>query len=118
RDDRVHRPRRHHHRRHSSMGRDQALPARETERSMNLALARKEVPSDLMQTSNPIIEVKGVSKIYGDVQALQDINLGFEAGHLTSLLGPSGCGKTTLLKIVAGLLEPSDGQVLVKGRPV
>ena len=43
---------------------------------------------------------------------------GFEAGKLTSLLGPSGCGKTTLLKIVAGLLEPSAGEVLVKGRPV
>jgi NitT/TauT family transport system ATP-binding protein len=37
---------------------------------------------------------------------------------MTTLLGPSGCGKTTLLKIIAGLLEPSDGQVIIKGKPV
>jgi NitT/TauT family transport system ATP-binding protein len=68
---------------------------------------------------DPIIEVRGISKLYGgSVLALEDINLTFEAGHLTSLLGPSGCGKTTLLKIVAGLLEPTRGEVRVKGRPV
>jgi NitT/TauT family transport system ATP-binding protein len=72
-----------------------------------------------VNTSNPIIEVKGVSKIYGnDVLALNDINLDFEAGQLTSLLGPSGCGKTTLLKIIAGLLPASQGEIRVKGQVV
>lgn len=85
---------------------------------MNLAVARREISPAPMQTANTIIEVKGVSKIYGDVQALKDIDLNFEAGHLTSLLGPSGCGKTTLLKIVAGLLEPTAGEVTVKGKRV
>jgi NitT/TauT family transport system ATP-binding protein len=67
----------------------------------------------------PIIEMRGISKDYGnDVVALEDINLTFETGKLTSLLGPSGCGKTTLLKIVAGLLQPSAGEILVKGRPI
>ncbi|NDV85318.1 ATP-binding cassette domain-containing protein [Aurantimonas aggregata] len=66
----------------------------------------------------PIIEVRGVSKIYGDVVALKSIDLVFETGKMTSLLGPSGCGKTTLLKIVAGLLKPNQGEVLVHGRPV
>ena len=66
-----------------------------------------------------IVEVKGISKIYnGDVHALDSINLGFPAGQMTTLLGPSGCGKTTLLKIIAGLLEPSAGDVLVKGQKV
>ncbi len=67
----------------------------------------------------PIVEVRGLHKVYpGGVTALQDVNLRFERGKLTSLLGPSGCGKTTLLKIVAGLLPASAGEVRVKGRPV
>lgn len=70
------------------------------------------------QTPHPIIEVDGVSKLYGDVQALKDINLQFQTGHLTSLLGPSGCGKTTLLKIIAGLLKPTQGEVRVKGQAI
>lgn len=66
-----------------------------------------------------IIEVRGLNKVYGgNVTALQDINLSFARGALTSLLGPSGCGKTTLLKIIAGLLEPTSGEVEVNGRPV
>jgi NitT/TauT family transport system ATP-binding protein len=72
-----------------------------------------------LSRSNPIIEVKGVSKVYGDdVFALNDVNLDFEAGKLTSLLGPSGCGKTTLLKIIAGLLPATQGDILVKGKKV
>jgi len=52
------------------------------------------------------------------VQALQDVDLEFQAGKLTTLLGPSGCGKTTLLKIIAGLIRPASGTVLVNSRPV
>ncbi|MBU2957865.1 ABC transporter ATP-binding protein [Paracoccus sp. 1_MG-2023] len=75
------------------------------------------VPTTVVR--DPIVEIRGISKIYGStVTALQDINLKFERGHLTSLLGPSGCGKTTLLKIVAGLLQPTSGQILVNGKPV
>jgi NitT/TauT family transport system ATP-binding protein len=78
---------------------------------MSLALAKKyKEPTPVTKPSNPIIEVRGVSKVYGnDVVALDNINIAFETGHLTSLLGPSGCGKTTLLKIVAGLLQPTAG---------
>lgn len=66
-----------------------------------------------------IVEVKGISKFYEpDVQALLDINLGFPKGEMTTLLGPSGCGKTTLLKIIAGLLEQTSGEVFVNGRRV
>ena len=63
-----------------------------------------------------IVEVRGVSKTYeGGVQALKDVELTFPTGEMTTLLGPSGCGKTTLLKIIAGLLEPNKGEVLVRG---
>jgi NitT/TauT family transport system ATP-binding protein len=67
----------------------------------------------------PIVEVRSVSKVYGGgIQALDAVSLDFRAGELTSLLGPSGCGKTTLLKIIAGLIPPTGGEVRVKGRSV
>jgi NitT/TauT family transport system ATP-binding protein len=66
-----------------------------------------------------IVSVRGIDKTYeGGVEALRDVDLDFPTGALTALLGPSGCGKTTLLKIIAGLLEPSRGEVRVNGRPV
>jgi NitT/TauT family transport system ATP-binding protein len=67
----------------------------------------------------PIVEVKGIGKTYdGGVEALRDLNLAFPRGKLSTLLGPSGCGKTTLLKIIAGLIPKSGGEVWVKGRKV
>jgi NitT/TauT family transport system ATP-binding protein len=66
-----------------------------------------------------VVEVRRISKIYGGgVHALDNINVDFPRGQLTSLLGPSGCGKTTLLKIIAGLLPATSGEVMVNGRPV
>lgn len=65
------------------------------------------------------VEVLGVSKRYPTgVEALRDVSVPFARGRLTTLLGPSGCGKTTLLKIVAGLVPPSAGEVRVGGRRV
>ncbi|WP_413717362.1 ABC transporter ATP-binding protein [Silicimonas sp. MF1-12-2] len=61
------------------------------------------------------VSVRNISKNYGQVEALRNMSLEFPRGQLTSLLGPSGCGKTTLLKIIAGLLEPSSGEVEVNG---
>jgi NitT/TauT family transport system ATP-binding protein len=66
-----------------------------------------------------VVEIRGISKTYGgDVEALRNIDLDLQRGKLTSLLGPSGCGKTTLLKIVAGLIEPTGGTVRVAGKLV
>lgn len=64
------------------------------------------------------VSTRNISKNYGDVEALKDLSLEFPRGQLTSLLGPSGCGKTTLLKIIAGLLEPTSGEVEVDGKAV
>jgi NitT/TauT family transport system ATP-binding protein len=69
--------------------------------------------------ADAVVEVRGVTKIYpGGVQALDNVSVDFPRGELTSLLGPSGCGKTTLLKIIAGLLPATSGDVLVNGRAV
>jgi NitT/TauT family transport system ATP-binding protein len=66
-----------------------------------------------------MVEVRHVSKTYaGGVEALNDLSIDFAEGQLTSLLGPSGCGKTTLLKIIAGLIPASGGEVKVDGRTV
>ena len=64
------------------------------------------------------VSVRGICKTYSDVEALRGIDLDIQRGKLTTLLGPSGCGKTTLLKIIAGLIDATAGEVLVNGRAV
>lgn len=66
-----------------------------------------------------IVEIRGIGKIYeAGVEALTNVTLAIPPGKLSTLLGPSGCGKTTLLKIIAGLIPPSAGEVWVKGKKV
>ena len=65
------------------------------------------------------VRVERLTKDFpGGTRALEGVTFDVPAGELTSLIGPSGCGKTTTLKIVAGLIQPTDGQVIVNGRPV
>jgi len=71
---------------------------------------------------NGTVELKGVSHIYVTEQraalAVSDIDLSLKPGEFVSLIGPSGCGKTTILSIVAGLIKPTEGHVLVDGSEV
>ncbi len=62
-----------------------------------------------------LIECKGLSKRFVGVQALDDLNLTVEPGHIVGLLGPNGSGKTTLIKLLNGLLTPSTGSVTIAG---
>ncbi len=57
------------------------------------------------------VRVENLRKSYGKVEALRSINLSFVDGGLTAILGPSGCGKTTLLRCIAGFLEPDEGAI-------
>ena len=68
--------------------------------------------------SQPDVELRNVTKKFGDVIAVDDISLKIWPGEFFSLLGPSGCGKTTTLRMVAGFAHPSAGDVLIKGRRV
>lgn len=65
-----------------------------------------------------IIEIKSVSKHFGDVQALHNINLNIYNGEFITLLGPSGCGKTTLLRILSGFDTPNSGEVFINNKNV
>ena len=61
--------------------------------------------------SKNYIKINNLSKSFGNVEVLKNINLEIEEGEFFSLLGPSGCGKTTLLRILAGFEFPSEGDV-------
>jgi NitT/TauT family transport system ATP-binding protein len=73
-------------------------------------------------TSPPILDVRGVKKVYEGtsrtVEAVRDLTFSIESGELACIVGPSGAGKTTLLKIIAGLLDPTDGEVVLEGERV
>ncbi|MBR4194800.1 MAG: ABC transporter ATP-binding protein [Oscillospiraceae bacterium] len=63
----------------------------------------------------PILSCEHLTKRYGPVAALEDVNLSLEPGRIVGLLGPNGSGKTTLIKLANGLLTPSAGRILING---
>jgi len=66
----------------------------------------------------PVVTIRGVSKHFGDLVALEAVDLDIRAGEIFALLGPNGAGKTTLISIVAGLLRATTGEIRVLGRDV
>ncbi|NQW01270.1 MAG: ABC transporter ATP-binding protein [Rhodospirillales bacterium] len=84
-----------------------------------IASPTQEEHSRVNDTAQEIVEVSGITKVYpGGTVALRGVDLAFPKGKMTTLLGPSGCGKTTLLKIIAGLLDATEGVVRVNGKEV
>lgn len=85
------------------------------QRQRKVTMSGSEIPAAAI----PAVEVLSAEKTYpGGTQALLPVDLRIEEGEFVTLLGPSGCGKSTLLKMVAGLLEPSDGRLLLWRKPV
>jgi len=68
--------------------------------------------------AEPLLRLRGVSKRFGAVQALVDIDLGIEAGQVTALAGDNGAGKSVLIKCIAGIHTPDAGEILWKGERV
>ena len=64
------------------------------------------------------VELRGLGKRYGEAVAVRDVSLHIAHGQLVCLLGPSGCGKTTTLRLIAGFIEPSAGEIVVGDRVV
>jgi iron(III) transport system ATP-binding protein len=69
-------------------------------------------------TNSIAVEFKNVTKVFGDVKAVQNLNFSIESGQLVTLLGPSGCGKTTTLRLIAGLEMITEGSVNIGGKDV
>lgn len=65
-----------------------------------------------------ILEVKNLTKNYGDLVAVDDVSFGINRGDFVTLLGPSGCGKSTILHTIAGFIDPSEGSVSLRGEDV
>jgi ABC-type sugar transport system ATPase subunit len=68
--------------------------------------------------AQPLLRLHGVSKAFGPVRALTGVDLDIPAGQVTALVGDNGAGKSTLIKTIAGIWEPTEGEVLWQGRPV
>ncbi len=66
----------------------------------------------------PIIEIRNLSKRYGSVHALRDVNLSLHGGEIVGLVGDNGAGKSTLVNIMSGALQPTSGHILVDGQEV
>src|SRR5512136_1772913 len=80
------------------------------------------LPSAISRHEMALLEVKGVNKIFladgKEMEALHDISLNIGENEFVCFIGPSGCGKTTLLRVIAGLEEPSSGEIRLGGMPI
>ncbi len=74
--------------------------------------------SPTIQLRGAEVRLQGIGKRYGNVQAVKPLDLVVQGGTLVTLLGPSGCGKTTLLRMIAGLEQPTEGRLFIGGRDV
>jgi len=70
------------------------------------------------RSAMPLFAMRGVSKRYGGVRALEDADLAIEAGRIHAVLGENGAGKSTLIKVMAGVVAPDEGRMLLDGVPV
>ena len=71
-----------------------------------------------MANNDNIIEIKNVSKSFGEKCILRDVSISVKQGEFLTLLGPSGCGKTTLLRMIAGFGSPDSGEILINGTDI
>src|SRR3954463_8651395 len=66
----------------------------------------------------PLLEVRGLKRHFGGVQAVNGVDLTLEPGEILSVIGPNGAGKTTLFNLITGLIRPDSGEVTFAGQPI
>lgn len=78
----------------------------------------KPQPAESMLATEPLIRIEGIAKRFGGTTVFEDLHFSIEPGEFVCLIGHSGCGKTTILNVLAGLDQASDGYVFVAGREI
>lgn len=68
--------------------------------------------------STPIIQVEGLSKVFGGVHAIENLSFSIQQGHIHSVIGPNGAGKTTLFNLITGIYTPTRGEIQLKGESI
>ncbi|MDD3627055.1 MAG: ABC transporter ATP-binding protein [bacterium] len=68
--------------------------------------------------NNPVLEIKGLNKNFGNVHAVKDVSLSFNPGEIHSIIGENGAGKSTLMNLITGLYLPDSGEIVYNGSPV
>ena len=83
-------------------------------------LGSVEIPQGVTKEGDPEILIRNLSKVYkrddSETVAIENFTLDIKKGELISIIGPSGCGKTTILRMIAGLLQPTSGSITIEGR--
>src|SRR3954463_6924270 len=74
--------------------------------------------NDAIATGTPTLELRGISKSFGSVQALSEVDFEVRSGEVMALVGDNGAGKSTLIKCIAGIYTADGGEILFEGKPV
>src|ERR1022692_861074 len=87
----------------------------QTRRRKSLMIATLEQTQGMQRADSGTVvaSLEGISKNYGEVRALRNVNFSVHAGQVVALLGPNGAGKTTAVKLLLGLIQPDSGKVRV-----
>ena len=72
----------------------------------------------VVNNTEPIIEIQHITKRFGAMTAVDNVSFSLEKGRLVTFVGPSGCGKTTLLRMISGLTEPTEGKIILDGKDI
>ena len=82
------------------------------------ALSETQAAADPVAAPNNVVSLRQVSKVYGEQTAVRSVDLDIRKGEFFTILGPSGSGKTTVLRMIAGLVAPTEGEIIVDGKNV